>query len=100
MQRFCFLFVLVLLSGCDPFPNLDDSISDQARQTSYPGLDPVDRLLAGAARQTQDDPATEIAALHDRARLLKARAAILRKTDIISPQAQTDMKAAYQRLNP
>jgi hypothetical protein len=100
MPRVCIFLVLAFLAGCAPFPQLDLAISAEAKKSAYPGLEPVDELLTRSAPPTDADPSAEIEALLNRAKLLKARAKILRQTDIITAETQAEMKAAFGRLNP
>lgn len=100
MPRHFPLLLSTLLVGCVPFPQLNDAISPEARRASYPVLQPVDELLARAAYPADQDSAAAIAALQARADLLKARARILRQTDVIDSASQDAMKAAFARLNP
>lgn len=100
MLRICIFLVLAVLTGCAPFPQLDAAISTEAKESAYPGLEPVDELLTRSAPTTDADPSAEIEALLNRAKLLKARAKILRQTEIITAETQAEMKSAYSRLNP
>ena len=98
MLRFHILLVFAFLAACTDFPQLDGVITDQARQSDYPGLQPVDALLARADDPAGYDAAKEIEALRARAKLLQSRAGILRRTDVIDSDAQARMKAAFLRL--
>lgn len=98
MTRLHFILVFAVLVGCTDFPQLDSAISDQARQSGYPALEPVDALLARADDPAADDSAEAIDDLRNRARLLNARAQILRRTVLIDSDAQARMKAAFNRL--
>ncbi len=98
MPRLSLLLVLCVLCGCVPSPQLDEAISEEARRADYPGFQPVDDLLAQAAAPEGPNSAAAIAALLDRATLLKARARILRQTAIVDDASQARMKAAYDRL--
>lgn len=99
MPRTSILLLLAVVAACARFPELDDAISTEARQSDYPRLEPVDGLLATASRSTDQDPQAEIKEVQARARLLKARAVILRRTTIIDPDSQAQMKAAFDRLS-
>lgn len=98
MPRFRLSLCLALLAACEQFPQLDQAISDQARQSGYPDLAPVDELLARADDSARQDQAAEIEALRIRARLLQARAQLLRRTDVIDSDSQDRMKAGFERL--
>ncbi|MGB5557384.1 MAG: hypothetical protein WBN04_05160 [Paracoccaceae bacterium] len=98
MARFVQSLAFLMLAACAQFPQLEGAISDQARQSAYPGLEPVDELLARAQDPTSRDTAAEIADMQNRARLLRARAQALRQTAVIDADAQARMKAAYNRL--
>lgn len=98
MPRFRLSLCLALLAACEQFPQLDEAISDQARQSGYPDLAPVDELLARADDSARQDQAAEIEALRTRARLLQARAQLLRRTDVIDSDSQDRMKAGFERL--
>lgn len=89
-----------LAAGCASFPQLDASVSADALAPGYPALVPVDGLrVAAAARApapgattllagdpaTTASPAPEIDA---RAARLRARAAGLRRTEVIDAAAQ------------
>ena len=99
MPRSCLLILLALVAACARFPELDNAISAEARQSPYPRLEPVDELLAEAAPSADRDAAAEIEDLRARALLLKARAIILRRTTVIDPESQAQMKAAFDRLS-
>ena len=98
MARFVQSLAFLILAACAQFPQLEEAISDQARQSAYPGLEPVDELLAQAEDPTGRDTAAEIADMQNRARLRNARARALRQTAVIDAAAQARMKAAYDRL--
>lgn len=75
------------LAGCDAYPQLDATVSGEARRSPYPALMPVEDLRAAAAARPSSEriaaagpgaaasPAAEIDA---RAARLRARAAGLR----------------------
>jgi len=98
MPRFRFCIFFAFLVACEDFPQLDEAISDRARQSAYPSLEPVDELLPQAEDASNREAAAEIENPQDRAKLLKARAKVLRRTYIIDPDAQARMKAAFDRL--
>ena len=99
MPRSCLLILLALVAACARFPELDNAISAEARQSPYPRLEPVDELLAEAAPSSDRDAAAEIENLRARGRLLTARAIILRRTEVVDPESQARMKAAFDRLS-
>ncbi|MDX8347690.1 hypothetical protein SLH49_06800 [Cognatiyoonia sp. IB215446] len=68
------LLVLMMLSGCATFPDLDDSITDAAREAPYPSLEPLPSDPFAI-------PAAEVA-LDERIAALQARAARLRAVEI------------------
>lgn len=70
--------IVFILAGCNPFPDLDDRITDTARQAPYPTLQPLPDFA----------PATSVAdpALAARVAALQARAARLRQIDIAALQ--------------
>lgn len=70
--------LLILLAACAPFPALKGTISDIARDAPYPQLTPLPVLDPDG---NGDDPA-----LQARIDTLKARAAVLRETDIAALQ--------------
>lgn len=98
MLRIHSILVFALLLGCTGFPELDGAISEQARRSDYPALDPVDDLLARADDPDSDESAAAIEDLRDRARLLRARARILRRTEVVDSDAQARMTSAFERL--
>ncbi len=98
MPRLLLIPVFAILLGCTAFPELDDAISDQARLSGYPTLAPFDDLMARAGDPAANTSTEEIEALRSRARLLNARARILRRTEVVDSDAQLRMKAAFDRL--
>ena len=68
--------LLILLTGCTQFPDIDAATSSEARQAPYPALVDVTPLLTGAPVS-----ATPASALEGRAAALRARAARLRTGD-------------------
>lgn len=67
----------LFLVSCTDFPDLDDVITDQARQGGFPVLVPIDGLLPTTA-QDFEQAKTEAKNLVARARALRQRAQALR----------------------
>lgn len=84
------LLTALLVAGCAEFPDLDASISPEARRADYPELVPVGDILnrRGAARTTGE----EADVLNARAAALRARARLLRGAAIDD--------ATRERLSP
>ena len=76
-MRMTFL-TLVMLSGCSNFPQLDDTLSQEARNAPYPELTPVP---SEPAPSTDGD-----ALLAARIAALQARAEDIRRSDIAALQ--------------
>ena len=77
----CLPFVILIgLTGCATFPELDGTISDAARNAPYP------RLTALPATETGPVPDTTEAAMAARVAALNARAERLRRTEIAALQ--------------
>lgn len=70
--------LLIFLVACAPFPVLEGTISDFARDAPYPRLTPLPVL---GPENNGDD-----AAMQARIDALNARAAVLRETDIAALQ--------------
>lgn len=68
---------LLLLAGCAPFPDLDGSIPDAARNADFPELRPVEPILARAAVRSPDTDKAQ-GLLEARVAALNARADRLR----------------------
>jgi len=68
------LISLLVLAGCATFPDLDDSITDAAREAPYPALEPL-------PSEPFLGPATDVS-LEDRIAALEARAARSREVEI------------------
>lgn len=68
--------LILCLSACAPFPQLDGTISDTARNTPYPTLTPIPAQTGGQTNPTSDE------ALAARIAALQARAERLRQFDI------------------
>ena len=100
IMRLTFAFMIVLLTGCGQFPQLQDTISDSARAAPYPTLTPVPDLPAASTTiegmaQVQADAAalrrlpaatSDRAELEARAAALRARAEEIRQIDIAALQ--------------
>lgn len=93
------LFVLVfltgLLAGCINVPELDDAISEDARDNAYPKLIELDGKLAAANKGKKAARAAS-KNLASRARSLKRRAKRLRGP-VVDKRTRRRMAAALQR---
>lgn len=90
----CLAITATLMGGCSDFPELDAAISPAARKAGYPGLMPIDQLLA-EAQQVQISPQT-VSNLQSRISRLKARAARLRGP-VVDGTSRARMRAAIAR---
>ncbi len=74
--RLIFAFLALSLSGCATFPELDATLSEEAKEADYPRLMPIGELTAAApaARITEQTASR----LNGRVSALRARAARLR----------------------
>lgn len=93
-RRAVTLAVLAAMAGCTQFPDLDQSVSPEARKGDFPPLVPVEVLRADAPEQLISDTTTttleaRVAALRYRANRLRgtvlnqsARARLEQKPDI------------------
>lgn len=94
LRRGVLLFVGFALAACTQFPDLNQSVSPEARNGDFPALVPVEVLRADAPPQQVTDTTTtsleaRVAALRSRASRLKgtvlnrsARARLEQKPDI------------------
>ena len=67
--------VVLLIAGCAQFPEVDATLSEQAREADFPTLAPMDQVLADAGSTEIDDESIE--AIEKRADSLRARASAL-----------------------
>ncbi len=88
------LLVILPISGCTDFHELDGQISAQARAADFPSLLPLDQILSGA-QDVQITPETT-AGLSARLARLRARAARLRGP-VLSRSDRQQLRAAVQR---
>ncbi len=100
MPRFVTVLALLgalALSACAGFPDLDDTITGQARRAPFPGLMPIEEILAGAG--AADRTAAEAAArsMAWRAERLRARQAAIRRAVIIDDRTRRRMAQAVAR---
>lgn len=77
------LTVLLLCAGCAQFPDLDNALSEDAKNQPYPTLKPLAPLLEEAANSALPRPQTQ-ANLTSRVTGLRARAAGLQRPVIDS----------------
>jgi hypothetical protein len=91
----CLCFLLIVLTACGRFPDLDGAISERARQAQYPRLVPLDALL-GAAFANVQDAQGEGARLVARAARLRVRAAAMRHP-VVDRRTRARMAAALKR---
>ena len=96
MARFIFVILLSVgfLAGCSDFPQLDNAVSETARNADFPQLVPKSQLLANA-RDVQISPQTT-AGIINRAGSLQARAARLR-SPVLSSATRARLQAAMAR---
>lgn len=69
-------FLALSLAGCATFPELDATVSDDAKSADYPRLMPVSELTAAAPEARITEQAAS--SLNGRVSALRARAARLR----------------------
>lgn len=65
----------VFATGCTQFPELEDTVSEEARNAPYMSLEPVENLRAGVPENRIEDTDTE--AMEARIARLRTRAARL-----------------------
>lgn len=87
------LTVLAALTACSQFPELDEAVSDSARDAPYTELVPIETLQAQAPQAAIDDTTQEV--VEGRAERLRARASAL-KPDVIDEESQSRMQNAAQ----
>lgn len=75
MRLILFVFPLAIF-GCTQFPELDNAVSDRAKEADFPTLVPIQSLLAQSATITTP-PEQTISTLTARADALRNRAARL-----------------------
>ena len=87
-------FVLILgLSACSQFPELDESVDSQARDAPYPDLVRVETLKANLPdTRIEPDAADDV---ESRVERLRARAARLKGT-VIDGQSRERLQAGLQ----
>lgn len=78
LRRGILLLSGIALAACTQFPELDQSVSAEARNGAFPALVPVEVLLADAPQQQASDTTTT--SLEARAAALRSRAARLKGT--------------------
>ena len=91
----CLCFLLIALSACGRFPDLEGSISERARLADYPRLVPLEPLLATAFTGAQD-ARNESAGLVARAARLRIRAAAMRRP-VVDRRTRARLAAALRR---
>ena len=80
------LCFFLLIAGCTQFPEVDATLSEQARAADIPTLAPMDQVLADAGSTEIDDESIE--AIEKRADSLRARASALRAQVLDDTAAQ------------
>ncbi|MDR9395368.1 MAG: hypothetical protein RI571_13805 [Roseovarius sp.] len=85
--------VLALAASCARFPELDETVDEDARRAPYPALIPLEGLAAPGAAPRATAPATE--ALEARAARLRARAGRIRG-DVIDTETRRRMEAGVE----
>ena len=96
MARFIFVIFLSagFAAGCSDFPQLDNAVSETARNADFPGIVPKSQILANA-NDVQISPQTT-AGIRNRASGLRARAARLRGP-VLSSATRARLRAAMAR---
>lgn len=85
--------VLLALSACAEFPELDGTVPADVARRDFPALVPLDAAL-GAPAATASRLAVDAQSLAARAAALRARAARLRRSDVIDRTTQARFDAA------
>ncbi len=88
--------VILALSGCASFPELDAAVTDTAKKADYPSLIPAESLLNRRNEGRLDE--TDGAALLARAAHLRARGRILRNLATIDDATRQRIAARLRRL--
>lgn len=79
-MRFVLGFAVVFgLGSCTGFPDLDDAISENAKRSNYPTLQPIESLLAAAPQDLSLEEGDRLDAMGARAERLARKASILRR---------------------
>lgn len=89
---------VLLLTGCTDFPDLDERLTAADADQPFPALVPAETILAGA-----QDPSIKTdtqSSLDARVAALEQRAAVLRDTTGLDPEARARMQAGVTPLTP
>lgn len=86
--------MLIAISGCSDFPDLDGAVSARAQAADYPAILPLDGLLASVPAV---EPGLGVGDLPERLRRLQARAANLRGRSVVDAGTRARMNAALAR---
>ncbi len=93
IYKLCGIMVFAL-AGCTDFPQLDDVVSERAKNADFPELVALDSLLADV-NEHQINPSTPLY-LQSRLARLRARAARLNKP-VIDQKTRAKLAAAVAR---
>ena len=91
----CLCSLLIVLTACGRFPDLDSEITDRARYAEFPLFMPMD-LLLGTAFAGAEIAQAEGASLAARAARLRIRAAAMRRP-VVDRRTRARMVAALKR---
>ena len=91
----CLCSLLIVLTACARFPDLDGAISDRARNAEFPQFMAMD-LLLGTAFAGAESAQAEGASLAARAARLRIRAAAMRRP-VVDRRTRARMAAALKR---
>ena len=88
------LSILLAVTGCSDFPDLDAAVSARARAADYPAILPLDGLLASVP---EIEPGLGVGDLPQRVHRLQGRAANLRGRAVVDAGTRARMNAALAR---
>ena len=91
----CLCSLLIVLTACGRFPDLDGTISDSARNAEFPQFMPMDMLL-GTAFAGAESAQAEGASLAVQAARLRIRAAAMRRP-VVNRRTKARLAAALRR---
>ncbi len=89
MRRMPALLCLIAATGCDPYPQLDAAVSDEALNRDFPAIIALRDFEAQANSGAREQPVAGIP--EDRVADLHRRAAVIRELEPIPPAQRSRM---------